>query len=61
VTGHSQGGGISYHIATKYDLEGHHYNPAINHSNIVQAGKFANNKNAQNIYKTFLFGTLDAK
>eukprot|EP00230_Micromonas_polaris_P011537 CAMPEP_0197133466 /NCGR_PEP_ID=MMETSP1390-20130617/25893_1 /TAXON_ID=38833 /ORGANISM="Micromonas sp., Strain CCMP2099" /LENGTH=292 /DNA_ID=CAMNT_0042576161 /DNA_START=256 /DNA_END=1131 /DNA_ORIENTATION=- len=54
VTGHSQGGGISYHIATKYDLEGHHYNPAINHSNIVQAGKFANNKNAQNIYKTHL-------
>ena len=54
VTGHSQGGGISYHIATKYDLEGHHYNPAINQSNIVQAGKFANNKNAQNIYKTHL-------
>ena len=54
VTGHSQGGGISYHIATKYDLEGHHYNPAINHSNVAQAGKFANNKNAQNIYKTHL-------
>jgi len=54
VTGHSQGGGISDHIATKYDLEGHHYNPAINHSNIVQAGKFANNKNAQSIYKTHL-------
>ena len=54
VTGHSQGGGISYHIATKYDLEGHHYNPAINHSNVAQAGKYANNKNAQNIYKTHL-------
>ena len=54
VTGHSQGGGISYHIATKYDLEGHHYNPSINHSNVAQAGKYANNKNAQNIYKTHL-------
>ena len=54
VTGHSQGGGISYHIATKYDLEGHHYNPAINHSNVAQAGKYANNKNAQTIYKTHL-------
>ena len=54
VTGHSQGGGISYHIATKYDLEGHHHNPAINHSNVAQAGKFANNKNAQSIYKTHL-------
>ena len=54
VTGHSQGGGISYHIVTKYDLEGHHYNPAINHSNVAQAGKYANNKNAQTIYKTHL-------
>jgi len=54
VTGHSQGGGISHHIATKYDLEGHHYNPSINHSNVAQAGKYANNKNAQNIYKTHL-------
>lgn len=29
VTGHSLGGGISLHIAEKYDVEGHHLNPAI--------------------------------
>jgi hypothetical protein len=40
--------------ASKYDIEGHHYNPAINHSNITQAGKFANIKNAQSIYRTHL-------
>jgi hypothetical protein len=25
----SQGGGTSYQVATKYDIEGHHCNPAI--------------------------------
>lgn len=29
VTGHSQGGGLSYALAQKYNLEGYHYDPAV--------------------------------
>lgn len=29
VTGHSQGGGMSYALAQKYNLKGYHYDPAV--------------------------------
>lgn len=29
VTGHSQGGGLSYALAQKYNLRGYHYDPAV--------------------------------
>ncbi|CAL6368541.1 unnamed protein product [Bathycoccus prasinos] len=39
VVGHSQGGYVSSSVAQKFDLEGHHYNPAISVRQINQNKK----------------------
>ena len=52
VSGHSAGGGISYQQAVKHDLEGFHFNPAINTTHVKQAGRYAENAAVQNVYKT---------
>ena len=52
VSGHSAGGGISYQQAVKHDIEGFHYNPAINTTHVNQAGRYAENAAVQNVYKT---------
>jgi hypothetical protein len=51
VTGHSLGGGISTYIAEKYDVQGHHYNPAISPTQVFSKDHH-NNTNTQNIYRT---------
>ena len=38
VSGHSQGGHVSYQIATRHDIPGHHFNPAINTNQIKNNG-----------------------
>lgn len=53
VTGHSLGGGISMHIAEKYDVEGHHYNPAISATQVFSKDHY-DNKTTQQIYHTEL-------
>jgi predicted esterase YcpF (UPF0227 family) len=53
VTGHSLGGGISLHIAEKYDVEGHHYNPAISATQVFSKDHY-DNKTTQQIYHTEL-------
>lgn len=54
VSGHSQGGHVSYEMGVKYDLEGHHYNPAINRNQVKLSSKYASNATKQTIYKTHL-------
>jgi hypothetical protein len=34
VSGHSQGGHVSYEMAVRNDVEGFHYNPAINSTQV---------------------------
>ena len=53
VTGHSLGGGISLHIAEKYDVEGHHYNPAISATQVFSKDHY-DNKTTQQVYHTEL-------
>ena len=53
VTGHSLGGGISIHIAEKYDVEGHHFNPAISATQVFSKDHY-DNKTTQQIYHTEL-------
>lgn len=53
VTGHSLGGGLSLHIAEKYDTAGHHYNPAISPTQVFTTDHYANQSN-QTIYRTKL-------
>jgi predicted esterase YcpF (UPF0227 family) len=53
VTGHSLGGGISLHIAEKYDVEGHHFNPAISATQVFSKDHF-DNKTTQQVYHTEL-------
>ncbi len=53
VTGHSLGGGISLHIAEKYDVAGHHYNPAISATQVFSKDHY-DNKTTQQIYHTEL-------
>lgn len=53
VTGHSLGGGISLHIAEKYDVEGHHLNPAISATQVFSKEHY-DNKTTQQIYHTEL-------
>jgi len=52
TSGHSQGGHVSYEIAVKNDIPGHHFNPAINNTQLTKAEQFAANKSEQTIYKT---------
>jgi len=51
VSGHSLGGGISLHVAEKYDVEGHHYNPAISATQVFSKDHY-DNKTTQRIYHT---------
>ena len=53
TTGHSLGGGVSLHIAEKYDTNGYHYNPAISASQVFSQDHY-NNASTQNIYRTKL-------
>ena len=53
VTGHSLGGGISLHIAEKYDVEGHHFNPAISATQVFSKDHY-DNKTTQQVYHTEL-------
>ena len=52
VSGHSQGGHVSYEIATRHDITGHHFNPAINTTQIKDAPKYVLNESEQIVYKT---------
>jgi len=53
TTGHSLGGGISLHIAEKYDTRGYHYNPAISPSQVFSSDHY-DNQSKQTIYRTKL-------
>lgn len=53
TTGHSLGGGISLHISEKYDVKGHHFNPAISPTQVFDKDHYTNNSN-QIIYRTKL-------
>ena len=53
VSGHSLGGGISMHIAERYDVEGHHFNPAISATQVFSKDHY-DNKTTQQIYHTEL-------
>ena len=53
TTGHSLGGGISLHVAEKYDIHGHHYNPAISATQVFTTDHY-NNQSHQTIYRTKL-------
>jgi hypothetical protein len=54
TSGHSAGGHISYDLAQKYDVEGHHYQPGITMRQVRDTveNTFAKNKSTQNVYKT---------
>ena len=51
VSGHSQGGHVSYEMAVRNDVEGFHYNPAINSTQVRNAGQYAGNVSQQMVYK----------
>lgn len=51
VSGHSQGGHVSYAIATKNDVPGFHYNPAINGTQVREAERYSQNISEQMIFK----------
>ena len=51
VSGHSQGGHVSYEMAVRNDVEGFHYNPAINSTQVRNAGQYAGNMSQQMVYK----------
>jgi hypothetical protein len=53
TTGHSLGGGVSLHISEKYDVQGHHYNPAISATQVFSKDHY-NNGSTQTIYRTKL-------
>ena len=53
TTGHSLGGGLSIHVAEKYDVEGYHYNPAISATQVFSKDH-VRNKSKQTIYRTKL-------
>jgi len=52
TSGHSQGGHVSYEMAVKNDIQGFHFNPAINTTQLTKAEQFAENTAEQTIYKT---------
>jgi len=52
VSGHSQGGHVSYQMAVEHDLPGHHFNPAINLKQLKDTEKYGESTLKQNIYKT---------
>ena len=52
VSGHSQGGHVSYQMAMEHDLPGHHFNPAINTTQLKNTEKYGETALKQNIYKT---------
>ena len=51
VSGHSQGGHVSYEMGVRNDVAGHHFNPAINTTQVREADRYANNLSEQMIYK----------
>jgi len=51
VSGHSQGGHVSYEIGVKNDVPGYHYNPAINSTQVKEAGRYAGNVSEQAVFK----------
>ena len=51
VSGHSQGGHVSYEMAVRNDVRGFHYNPAINSTQVRNAGQYAGNVSEQMVYK----------
>jgi esterase/lipase len=53
ITGHSLGGGVSLHIAEKFDTRGYSYNPAISATQVFSKDHY-NNKSKQTIYRTKL-------
>ena len=51
VSGHSQGGHVSYEMAVRNDVQGFHYNPAINSTQVRDAGRYSGNISEQAIFK----------
>ena len=52
LSGHSQGGHVSYEMGVKYDIPSHSFNPAINSTQVEDAAKYSANESKQIIYKT---------
>jgi hypothetical protein len=52
VSGHSQGGHISWQQAVEHDLPGFHFNPAINFKQLKNVEEFGDAVRKQNVYKT---------
>ena len=53
TVGHSLGGGISVHVAEKYDTTGFHFNPAISATQVFSTDHY-HNQSQQTIYRTKL-------
>ena len=51
VSGHSQGGHISYEMGVRNDVRGFHYNPAINSTQVLEAGRYSGNVSEQVVFK----------
>tara|TARA_B100000768_G_scaffold156569_1_gene154198 strand:- start:619 stop:1905 length:1287 start_codon:yes stop_codon:yes gene_type:complete len=51
VSGHSQGGHVSYEMGVRNDVRGFHYNPAINSTQVTEAGRYAGNVSEQAVFK----------
>ena len=52
VSGHSQGGHVSWQQAVEHDLPGFHFNPAINFKQLKNVEEFGDAVRKQNIFKT---------
>ena len=52
LTSHSQGSNVGHVIGVKNDVPSFNYNPAVNHTQIIEAEKYASNVSKQTIYKT---------
>ena len=52
LSGHSQGGHVSYELGTVNDIPSYSYNPAINMSQLKSAEKYSGNASKHVIFKT---------
>ena len=52
LSGHSAGGGISFHQSLIHDVKSHNFNPAVNSTMVKQSPRYAENVAEKVIYKT---------
>ncbi len=52
LSGHSAGGGLSYHQSLIHDVKSFNYNPAVNSTMVKQSSRYVENVSEKIIYKT---------